>query len=158
MFQDTTTWDLLYMHPAPTIRLKIYMALLSCVGFVYLVKLTRVWRNALPFRLSRQKGNLAYVRYLEDASRGLKHWVGLIPLVWGLYASAHLYNVCAGLQMSKVVGNSAIFFIVRDFWSNDDSLSYDVFLSIALAPAAANSYTRQQTVGFCLETVLFASQ
>ena len=115
MFQETTTWDLRYTYPALSDGLRVYTLFLFSVGFVYLVKLTRVWRNALPFRLSRQKGNLAYVRYLEDASSSLNHWMGLIKLVWGIYASTHLYNVCAGLQMSKVVGNPTILFILQDF-------------------------------------------
>ena len=115
MFQETTTWDLRHAYPPFSDGLRVYTLFLFSVGFVYLVKLTRVWRNAPPLRLSRQKGNLAYVRYLEDASSGLNHWMGLIPLVWGIYASTHLYNVCAGLQMSKVVSHQTILFILQDF-------------------------------------------
>ncbi len=115
MFQETTTWDLRDMHPAPSAGFNFYVLFLFVACVVAGAKLLKAWRVARPFRSARQADNPAYLESLNAASISLKHWIGCIFLVWGLYASMHLYEVCSGLYVSKSVGNSAILLVIQDF-------------------------------------------
>jgi hypothetical protein len=115
MFQETITWDLRNMHAAPSAGMKLYMLFLLVACVVAGAKLLKAWRGAPPFRSERQANNPTYVDGLSAASISLKHWIGCIFLVWGIYASIHFYDACAGLLLKKTVGGSAIFFVVQDF-------------------------------------------
>jgi hypothetical protein len=116
MFQDTAvTWDLRDMHPAPSAGMKLYMLFLLVACVIAGAKLLNAWRAAPPFRSARQANNPTYVDSLQAASISLKHWIGCIFLVGGVYASIHFYDACAGLLLQKTVGGSAIFFVVQDF-------------------------------------------
>jgi len=115
MFQETTTWDLRNMHPAPSAGMKLYMLFLLVACVIAGAKLLKAWRGALPFRSWRQANNPAYVESLAAASISLRHWMGCTFLVWGFYFASHLYNVCSGLQASRTVGNSAILFVIQEF-------------------------------------------
>jgi hypothetical protein len=115
MFQETTTWDLRDMPPSPSTGMKLYMLFLLVACVVAGAKLLTAWRGAPPFRSARQANNPTYVASLQAASLSLKHWMGCIFLVWGIYASVHFYDACAGLLLQKTVGGSAIFFVVQDF-------------------------------------------
>src|SRR5579864_6953357 len=115
MFQETTTWDLRDMHPAPSAGMKLYMLFLLVACVIAGAKLLRAWRGAPPFRSARQANNPTYVDGLRTASISLKHWIGCIFLVWGIYASVHFYDACAGLLLQKTVGSSAIYFVAQDF-------------------------------------------
>jgi hypothetical protein len=115
MFQETITWDLRNMHPAPSAGMKLYMLFLLVACAVAGAKPLKAWRGAPPFRSARQANNPAYVDSLQAASISLKHWIGCIFLVWGIYASIHFYDACAGLLLQKTVGGLAIFLVVQDF-------------------------------------------
>jgi hypothetical protein len=117
VFQETTTWDLRDMHPAPSTGFNLYILFLLVACIVAGTKLLRAWWVVPPFRGSRQANNPAYAESLEAASVSLKHWMGCIFLVWGFYVSVHLYDVCSGFFMTKTIGNSAILFAIRGFAS-----------------------------------------
>lgn len=115
MLQETTTWDLRDVHPSPSAGMKLYMLFLLVACVIAGAKLLKAWRGAPPFRSTRQANNPTYVDSLRAANISLKLWIGCIFLVWGVYASVHFYDVCAGLLLQKTVGGSAIFFVVQDF-------------------------------------------
>jgi hypothetical protein len=115
MLQESTTWDLRQMTREPSTSMMIYILSLFLVCIVTSVKLVKVWRPALPFRLSRQAGSPAYLQSLESSSSSLKQWIGSTFLAWGILASISLTDVCNRLLANKTMGNFVILFVIQDF-------------------------------------------
>jgi hypothetical protein len=93
----------------------IYILFLFLVCIVTSVKLVKVWRPALPFRLSRQASSPTYLQSLESSSSSLKQWIGSTFLAWGIFASISLTDVCNRLLANKTIGNFVILFAIQDF-------------------------------------------
>jgi hypothetical protein len=115
MLQESTTWNPRYIYREPSTSLKIYVLFLFAVCIVACVKLFRVWRAAPPFRLSRKAGSPAYLQSLEISSTSLSQWIGSTFLVWGIFSSVSLYDVCDRLFDSKRIGSFVILFVIQDF-------------------------------------------
>lgn len=117
MLQDSSsmTWDLRDMNPGLSTSLRFYVLFLFVVWIIACIKLARVWRAALPFRLSRQAQNPNYVEFLQASATSLKQWIGCTFLGWGLFASVRLYNVCNRLLDDKMAGRFVVVYLVREF-------------------------------------------
>jgi hypothetical protein len=111
----STTWDLRNIERPTPIATKLYVLYLFAVFLVASVKLIRVWRRALPFRLSSKACSPDYLQVLEASSISLGRWIETTFLVWGIFASVSLYDVCDRLLLSKTIGNSVILFVIQDF-------------------------------------------
>ncbi len=103
------------MTREPSTSMMIYVLFLFLVCIVTSVKLVRVWRPALPFRLSRQASSPAYLQSLESSSSSLKQWIGSAFLAWGIFASISLTDACNRLLANKTIGNFVILFVIQDF-------------------------------------------
>jgi hypothetical protein len=64
MLQETVTLDPQNMIVEPSTGQKIYVVFLVVVCVATIVKLIRVWRVALPFRLSTQANDPSYLKLL----------------------------------------------------------------------------------------------
>jgi len=115
MLQEPISFDLRSMTGGPSTSMKVYMLVLLVVCIRTIVKLTRVWRGALPLRLSRQARNPAYLLLLEASSTALKQWIGFTFLCSGILASKSLYEISNQLFDGKKMGSLEILFVVRDF-------------------------------------------
>jgi len=52
---------------------------------------------------------------LQASGTSLKHWIRCTFLVWGIFASISIYDVCDRLLDEKRVGSFVILFVVQDF-------------------------------------------
>jgi hypothetical protein len=88
MFQDDNThWDPIHLWKPAGVFTQIYVLFALVAVIVTIVKLTRVWTGAPPFRLSRQAGNPQYIRLLEASRCSIRQWMGLAFLGWALVIS-----------------------------------------------------------------------
>lgn len=96
------TWDLRNMTREPSIGFRLYMlvALVACVAGI--IQLSRIWRAAPPFRLSRQFDSPLYLRTLQTTSSSFQQWMGFTFLLWGLLASVSASSTCFRLYGEKV--------------------------------------------------------
>jgi len=115
MLQETVTWDPQNMIVEPSTGQKIYVLFLVVVCVVTIVKLVRVWRIALPFRLSTQANNPSYLKLLRSTRGSLSHWMWSTFLGWGILSSTALYDVCKGMLNEKVTGRMVILLQIREF-------------------------------------------
>jgi hypothetical protein len=111
----TTSWDMRTMYYAPSTRYKLYMLFLLVVCVATGIKLVRLWIAAPPFRLSRQAHNPAYLQQLEYARNSLKQWMAVTLLVWGIFTSVSVYDVCNRLLDQKAFGGLLLISIIADF-------------------------------------------
>lgn len=118
MLQETVTWDPQNMIVEPSIGQKTYVLFLVVVCVVTIIKLIRIWRVALPFRLSTQANNPSYLKLLRVCHRSLCHWIGCIFLAWAILSSTAIYNFCHGMLSEKVTGRIVILFAIRDFFTS----------------------------------------
>lgn len=117
MLQESVTWDP-QMIVEPSTGQKIYVLFLVVVCVVTIIKLMRVWRVALPFRLSTQANNPSYLKLLRICHRSLCQWFGCIFLAWAILSSTAIYNLCHGMLSEKVTGRTVILFAIRDFFTS----------------------------------------
>jgi hypothetical protein len=73
MLQEAVAWDPQNMIVEPSTGQKIYVLFLLVACVVTIVKLIRVWRVALPFRLSTQANNPSYLKLLRNTYGSLSH-------------------------------------------------------------------------------------
>ncbi len=112
MLQDVPPevgWDVTTIYVYVPAREKFYVLFLLVVSIVTLVKLLRVWGKALPFRLSRQAGNVSYLGYLQNLANSLNHWIAFTYLGLGIYVGIDLYDVFGSIVAEKIMGISAAF-------------------------------------------------
>jgi hypothetical protein len=114
MVQESVGWDSQNLIREPSTSFKVYMLFLIFVCIVTIVKLVRVWRGALPFRLSSQAKNPGYLKLLRTSSRSLSHWFVCIFLAWGILSSRAIYDVCRGMRNEKTTGGGVILFVIQD--------------------------------------------
>jgi len=100
---------------APSTKVKLYVLFLLVVGVVTTTKLVKLWIAAPPFRLNRQSPNPAYWRHLENAKTSLKQWMAVTLLVWGIFISVSVYDVCNRLLDQKAFGGLLLISIIADF-------------------------------------------
>jgi len=115
MLQESVGWDSQNLIREPSTSFKIYMLFLIVVCIATIIKLIRVWRTALPFRLSSQAKNPDYLKLLRTSSRSLSHWIGCTFLAWAILSSTAIYDVCRGMRNEKVTGMGVILFVIQDF-------------------------------------------
>ena len=115
MIQESVTFDLRYMITEPSASLKAYLLFLFVVCVVAAVKLTRVWRAAPPFLLSRQAGNPAYQQLLRTSTISLTQWINFTFLAWGILVSVSLYDVCDRMLGEKNVVWFALHLVIQDY-------------------------------------------
>ena len=114
MLQESATFDLRTMPHEPSVSMEIYILFLLLACITTIVKLVRGWRAALPFRLSRQAGNPAFLVMLETSVNSLKQWVGCTLLGWGILTSLSVSDLCIRLLYDKKVGSFAIVSVIQD--------------------------------------------
>lgn len=114
MLQESATFDLRTMPREPSLSTEIYILFLFVACIATLVKLVRAWRVALPFRLSRQASNPAFLVMLETSVNSLKQWIGCTLLGWGILTSLTVSDLCNHLLYDKKVGSFAIVFVIQD--------------------------------------------
>jgi len=133
MLQDSVTWDVRAMIREPGPTLKVYILFLLVVWITASVKVVRVWLAAPPFRLSRQRGNPAYLAQLQTLSASLTQWIGCTFLACGIVVSAGLYDVRNRLLdealNGKAVAKSIMLFYLGDFAS---VLSMAIWVALSL--------------------------
>jgi hypothetical protein len=100
---------------APSTKVKLYLLFLLAVCVVTTIKLVKLWIAAPPFRLNRQTQNPAYRQQLENAKNSLKQWMAVTMLVWGIFTSVSVYDVCNRLFDQKVFGGLLLISIIADF-------------------------------------------
>jgi hypothetical protein len=102
MLQESasTEWGPVHILRNPPIAWRLYQFFLLVVCLVTVVRLLSVWRTALPFRLSKQLGNPAFIKTIERSRNSLKQWIFCTFLVWALLASTSVYNICEN-QLSR---------------------------------------------------------
>lgn len=115
MQQETVTWDPQNMIVEPSTSQKIYVLFLVVVCVVTIIKLIRVWRVALPFRLSTQANNPSYLKLSRSIHGSLSHWMWCMFLGWGVLSSTALYDFCNGMLNEKVTGRMVILLQIREF-------------------------------------------
>jgi hypothetical protein len=103
------------MRYAPSTNVKLYILFLLAVCVVTSVKLARLWIAAPPFRLNRQADNPVYLRKLSCAKNSLKQWMALTLLVWGIFTSVSVYDVCNTLLDEKVFGGLLLISLAGEF-------------------------------------------
>jgi hypothetical protein len=118
LLQDQSSeigWDLMQMGRAHSTSLKLYSVFLFIVWIVAFIKLIRIWRQAWPFRLSRQTDNPAYLKLLLGSSSGLLQWTLVTFLGWGIYMSTNLSEACVELSSRRVIGSGIILDLIQDY-------------------------------------------
>lgn len=118
MLQESVTLDPQNLIVEPSISQRIYVLFLVVVCVVTIIKLIRVWRTALPFRLSSQSKNPSYLKLLRISHRSLSHWIGCVFLAWAILSSTAIYNFCHGMLYEKVTGRIVILFATRDLFTS----------------------------------------
>ena len=103
----------LIREPSTTFKLYVLFLLVACV--VTGTKLMRVWVAAPPFRLFRRANSPEYLELLRRSGRGLKQWIGLILISYGILFSTSLYDVCNRLLGDNRWGSEAILLVVEDY-------------------------------------------
>jgi len=111
----TTSWDIRTMCYTPSTKEKLYLLFLLAVCVVTTIKLVKLWIAAPPFRLNRQSDNPAYWQQLENAKTSLKQWMAVTLLVWGIFTSVSVYDVCNRLLDQKAFGGLLLISIIADF-------------------------------------------
>jgi hypothetical protein len=111
----TTSWDIRTICYAPSTKLKLYLLFLLAVCVVTTVKLVKLWIVVPPFRFNRQPHNPVYWQQLENAKNSLKQWIAVTLLVWGIFTSVSVYDVCNRLFDQKVFGGLLLISIIADF-------------------------------------------
>ena len=114
MLQETVTWDPQNMIVEPSIGQKIYVLFLVVVCVVTIVKLIRIWRVALPLRLSTQANNPSYLKLLRSTHGSLSYWMWCMFLGWGILSFTALYDFCNGMLNEKVTGRMVILLEIRE--------------------------------------------
>jgi hypothetical protein len=117
MLQESTTvqWDPIYIYRDPGIAFRIYLLFLVVPCVVTVSRLVRVWRVVLPFTNKRASLDSAYLRLLQVSTNGIKRWIGLVCLAWGLLTSAGVYHACGMMYFEKNIRGAAILLWVQDF-------------------------------------------
>lgn len=115
MLQETVTWDPQNMIVEPSIGQKTYVLFLVVVCVVTILKLIRIWRVALPFRLSTQANNPSYLKLLRSTHSSLSHWMWCMFLGWGVLSSTALYDFCNSMLNEKVTGRMVVLLQIREF-------------------------------------------
>lgn len=114
MLQDAVGWDPQNMIVEPSIDEKVYVLFAVVVCCVTIVKLIRIWRSALPFRMRTQATSPGFLKVLRRTRDSLSHWMACMALGWGLLFSTALYNFCNGMLNEKVTGRLVILFAIRE--------------------------------------------
>jgi hypothetical protein len=115
------------MTREPSLSMVIYILFLFVACINTLVELVRGWRVALPFRLSRQASNSAFLVMLETSANSLKQWIGCTLLGWGILTSLTVSDLCNRLLCDKKVGSFAIVSVIQDL-----SMALTMALAVAL--------------------------
>jgi hypothetical protein len=102
------------MEREPSTILKLCLLFLFVVWVVASVKLIRIWRPALPFRLNRQANSPAYLRILQTSSSSIQVWTRCTPLVWAIFMSATFYDSCINLSNQRVIGTRTVLYLIPD--------------------------------------------
>jgi hypothetical protein len=111
--QDTvTTWDLRSLPHEPSSSEKLFAFFFLTVAIVGVVKLIKIWRGAPPFRLSRQTGNVSYVRQLETRARSLGHWMRLTVLICAFFACLDFYHGSEELVFSRKITEVDVIYLL----------------------------------------------
>jgi hypothetical protein len=114
MLQEAVTWDPQNMIVEPSTEQKTYILFLVVVCIVTVAKLIRVWRVALPFRLSTHANDPMYLKLLRSTQSSLCRWMWCILLGWGIVSSTALYGLCNGLLSERVTGRIVILIHIRE--------------------------------------------
>jgi len=112
----TTSWDLRTIcYSGPSTKLRLYLLFLGVACIVTSFKLVRLWIAAPPFQLKRQVGNAAYLHRLEHTRSSLKQWIALTLVIWGIFTSLSVYDVCNRLLGQKTYGSALFIDILGEF-------------------------------------------
>ena len=103
MLQESGAFDLRTMTHRPSTTMEIYTFFLVFAFVTTAVKLVRVWRIAMPFRLSRQPSNLAFLQMLERSAESLKQWIGCTLIGWGILTSLSVSDMCNHLIFDRKI-------------------------------------------------------
>ena len=114
MLQESGTWDLRNMPRETSTSMQIYILFALFAFATTVVKLVRVWRVALPFRLSRHASNPALLSTLESSANSLKRWIGCTFLGWGILTSVSIAGLCTRLAYERAAGSMEIAFVAQD--------------------------------------------
>jgi len=112
-----TTWDLRTIGHPLSASLRIYILFLFVVCIVACIKLVRVWRGALPFRLHHQAKNPNYLELLQASAVSLKQWISCVFLGWGFVVSISLSEDCDRLLASKGTGSFLVLYFIQELSS-----------------------------------------
>ena len=77
----------------PSAGLKVYLLLLLVACIFKSIKLTRIWRRAVPFSHRPATGNPSYGQLLRVSAASLEHWINFTYLVSGIFASITVYQI-----------------------------------------------------------------
>lgn len=114
MLQEAVTWDPQNLIVEPSTGQKTYVLFLVVVCIVTIAKLIRVWRVALPFRLSTHANYPSYLKLLRSTQGSLCRWMWCIFLGWGILSSTALYGFCNGMLNEKVTGRMVVLIHIRE--------------------------------------------
>jgi hypothetical protein len=129
MLQESTTvqWDPVYIHRDPGSAFGIYVLFLLAACVVTTFRLVRVWRAVLPFVNKHPPLDPAYLKLLQTSAKGIRRWIGLVFLAWGLLTLSKVYHVCGMMLLEKGTGRATIL-----LWTQDFSVALSMALSVVV--------------------------
>lgn len=102
-------------YSRPSIGAELYLLFLLVVCGVAIHTLMKIWRGALPFRLTLKPADLNYLRLVREASWSLGQWIGCIFLAFGILVSTSLTRDCYRIIDQKEFRTMPFLLILSDF-------------------------------------------
>jgi hypothetical protein len=103
----------LWVEPSASFKGYVWFLLFVCVVAIF--RLARVWRAVLPFRRPRGENLQEYLHLLRTSSRSMKRWIGCTFLVWGIFLSTSIYDVCDRLLEEQHAGAATFLVLLADY-------------------------------------------